>query len=135
MNKRRIIMIGTIIIVALIALIMYSEKNTKTLKCTTNGDFNDMESESTLLVEIKKNKIKDMNITIDVKIPKEYESQKDSLIASIQAQGKMKASSTKDGMELTADMNSGYFDVLGLNKESSYNELKEVLELQGYTCK
>lgn len=135
MNKRQIIMISIIIIVALTALIMMSEKNTEYLTCTVDGDFQGMESKTTFTVKVRKNKVKDMNMAIDVKVPENSEISKDDLISYINYQGKMQAKSTTDGVNLTADMSSGYFDTLGLSKESSYNELKGVLELQGYACK
>ena len=47
----------------------------------------------------------------------------------------MTATSTKDGIKLTSDMKSDYFDALELNKNSTSEEMKEVLETQGFICK
>ena len=74
-------------------------------------------------------------MTIDVKVPDDGEVSKEELISYINYQGKMKAISTDDGVELTSDMHSGYFDTLGLSTKSSSQELKQILELQGYSCK
>lgn len=135
MNKRQIIMVTIILIVALIAVIMISEKNTQYLTCNVSGDFQGMESKTKFIVKVRKNKVKDMNMTIDVVVPEDGEISKEDLLNYINYQGKMKGESTTDGVKLTASMSSGYFDTLGLSKESSYSELKQILELQGYTCK
>ena len=134
-KKREIIMIITIIILFLITIIIVSEKNTEYLNCNLNGDFNGMESKTELNIEIRKNKVKDIKMTIDVKVPDDGEVSKEELISYINYQGKMKAISTDDGVELTSDMHSGYFDTLGLSTKSSSQELKQILELQGYSCK
>lgn len=135
MNKRQIIMITIIIISALIAIIMISEKNTKYLTCNVNGEFEGMESKTTFTVKLRNNKVKDMNISIDVTVPIDSEISKEEILNYINYQGKMKGESTNNGVKLTANMHSGYFDTLGLSKESTYSELKQILELQGYTCK
>lgn len=134
MNKRQIIMISIIILAALTALIMTSEKNTEYLTCKVSGDFQGMESHTILKATIRKNKLKEMNMTIDVNIPEDSETSKEDIINYINSQGKMTGETTSNGVKLTADMHGGYFDTLGLSKETTFNELKQILELQGYTC-
>ncbi len=134
-KKREIIMISIIIIFFLITLIILSEKNTDYLTCKIDGEFNGMESKTTLTIKLRKNKLKDMNMEINVKVPENGEVKKEDLINYINYQGKMKATDTIEGVKLTTDMHSGYFDTLGLSTKTKKEELKQTLELQGYTCK
>lgn len=131
MKTRHIIMILTIVIVI---LFLFGNRNVKTLTCTTNGEMLENQTTSTLKVKMKENKVSDMNLVINMTLSSEYQSQKQNMINSINSEGKMTATSTKDGIKLTTDMKSSYFDNLGLNTISSINEMKEVLETQGFTC-
>ncbi len=131
MKTRHIIMILTIVIVI---LFLFGNRNVKTLTCTTNGEMLENQTTSTLKVKMKENKVSDMNLVINMTLSSEYQSQKQNMINSINSEGKMTATSTKDGIKLTTDMKSSYFDNLGLNAISSINEMKEVLETQGFTC-
>lgn len=126
MKTRHIIMILTIVIVI---LFLFGNRNVKTLTCTTNGEMLENQTTSTLKVKMKENKVSDMNLVINMTLSSEYQSQKQNMINSINSEGKMTATSTKDGIKLTTDMKSSYFDNLGLNAISSINEMKEVLEI------
>ena len=127
-------MIIILIISFIVMLSMKEAKNTKKLTCYVNGEFYGMESKTTLESSVKNNEIKKMKISIDVIIPVQYESEKQNLINSIRSQGKMDVVSTKDGIKLKTGMNSEYFKTLGLSKTTSYGELREALEAQGYDC-
>ncbi|MCM1052943.1 MAG: hypothetical protein NC483_03100 [Ruminococcus sp.] len=135
MKKRHIIMIIILVLAFSITMSLKEEKDTKKLECTTKSTMYDMDSLTTLNAKIKNSEIVGMDIFIDITIPKEYESQKQNMINSISAEGKMEVTSTKDGIRLKTGIHSEYFKSLGLNTKTSYNELKEVLEFQGYTCK
>lgn len=135
MKTRHVIMIITLIMVGIVMICVKDIKTTLNLTCTASGTFYELESVNTLTVKVKNNKIKSMNLAMDVTLPKDYEAQKDALIASIEREGKMQVTSTENGMMLKTGMGSDYFKSFGLSTDSSYNELKEVLELQGYTCK
>lgn len=135
MKARHVIMIIALIIIATAMFSLKEAKNIKTLTCTTKSDFQGMDSVINLEIDIKNKEVQDMNLAIDVTIPKEYLNQKQSIIDSIAASGKMQVTSTKNGMRLKAGMNSNYFNSLGLDTNTSSNELKQVLESQGYTCK
>jgi len=45
-----------------------------------------------------------------------------------------KVYSTENGIRAIFGMGSEYFDAFGLSKDVSYSEVKQVLEIQGYTC-
>ena len=53
----------------------------------------------------------------------------------IEMQGKSKVTSTEEGIRLNSGMDGSYFASLGVTKDTKYGELKQVLELQGFTCK
>jgi len=135
MKARHVIMIIVLILVATVVFSLKEEKGTKTLTCSVNNDFQGMDSVTTLKVKVKNNEIKDIDMTIDAIVPSEYQNQKQNIVDSINMQGKMQATTTKDGIRLTTDMKGEYFKSLGLNTKSSYNEFKQALEFQGYTCK
>lgn len=135
MEKRHIIMIIILILFAGIMFSIKDSKNIKTLTCNVSGEMYEMQTLTTLEVKVKRNVVKDMKVTIDVTIPEEYQSEKQNLINNFMASGKMQVTSTENGIKLKSDMKSNYFNTLGLDTNSSYNELKSALELQGYTCK
>lgn len=132
MKVRHFIMI--IILVIAISFVI-SNKGIETLTCTTEGELYESPSKSKLEISVKDNKIKDMHITIDVRLSDELMTQRDLLMQSIEAQGKSEVEATKDGIRLTSGMSGSYFTSMGLSKDTKYNELKEVLEVQGFTCK
>lgn len=135
MKARHIIMIIVLVIFASIMFSLKDAKNTKKLVCSVDSDFQGMKSKVNLDIKIKEQKIKDMDIVIDAILPDEYMNQKQEIINSISASGKMEAISTKDGIRFTSGIGSEYFKSLGVNINTSYNELKEALELQGFSCK
>lgn len=132
MKARHIIMI--IILVIAISFVI-TNKGVKTLTCTTEGELYESPSKSKLEISVKDNKIKNMYITIDVKLSAELMQQRDLLMQNIAAQGKSEVSETKDGIRLSSGMGSSYFTSMGLTEKTKINELKEVLEVQGFTCK
>lgn len=132
MKARHFVMI--IIIVIAISFVI-SNKGVEKLICTTEGELYESPSKSKLEISVKDNKIKDMYITIDVTLKEELMAQRDLLIQSIAAQGKSEVEATKDGIRLTSGMSGSYFTSMGLTENTKYSELKEVLEVQGFTCK
>lgn len=135
MKARHIIMIFVLIIFASIIISLKDAKDTEKLVCVADSDFQGMESKINLEIKVKDKKIKDMNLVIDSVLPNEALSQKQTMIASINASGKMEATSTEDGIRFRAGIGSEYFGSLGINANTKIGELKEVLELQGYSCK
>ncbi len=135
MKKRHIVMVTVLVLFALIMFGIKDSKNVKNLTCTVNGEFLNMESLTTLKIKVKGNKIKDMDIIIDAILPKESLDQKQDLINSFNASGKMKATSTKEGIRFQTGMYSNYFKALKMNTKSSYSDLKSTLELEGFSCK
>lgn len=132
MKTRHIIMI---IILVIVLSVFIDSKGTEHLTCTANGTLYESPSISTLEISIKNNVLKDINIKVNVNLTDELKEQKDDLIEMIKMEGKAEVEKTKDGIRLKSGMNGSYFTNLGLTKDISYTELKQVLEIQGFTCK
>ena len=132
MKARHFIMI--IILVIAISFVI-SNKGVEKLVCTTEGTLYESPSKSTLEISIKDNKIKDMYISIDVKLNDALMQQRDLLIQNIKSQGKSEVSKIDDGIRLSSGMSGSYFESMGITEDTKFNELKEVLEVQGFKCK
>lgn len=132
MKLRHIIMI----IILIIAISIFIDNNgVKHLTCTATGTLYESPSVSTLEISIKNDMLKDINISIDINLESKTTAEKNSLIQMAKMQGKSDVTETKNGIRLTSDMNGSYFTSLGLTKNTTFSELKEALEIQGYTCK
>lgn len=135
MKARHIVMILVLIFFATIMFSLKEEKNVVSLVCSTKGDFQGLDSTINLDVKLKENEIRDMEIVIDSILPKEYLEQKQTIINSMNSSGKGQAEGTKDGVKFTMGIQSEYYKSLGVSTKITYKELKEALELQGYSCK
>lgn len=108
--------------------------NTRTLSCSATNLEDGRITSSDLDVEIEDKEIEDMTLTLNVKLPKEQQSYKRAMIDQMREKTNQ-VTATADGVRAVFDMGSSYFDSFGITKNVSYSELKQVLELQGYTCK
>ncbi len=122
-----------LIIITLICLTGCGNSNSKTLSCsvTNNQDYGKVTS--LLEAKIKDNEVKDMSLTLNIEIPEENDIFKRSMISQMR-QKTSQVYETKNGIKAVFNMGSSYFNTLGVSKDASYNELKQVLEIQGYTC-
>lgn len=132
MKARHILML--IVLVIAVSMVI-SNKGVEQLVCTTEGELYESPSKSELVINLKDKKIRDMSITIDIYLNEEMMEQKASIIQMIEMQGKSAVSEFDKGIRLNSGMNSTYFANLGINDGTHYNELKEVLEVQGFSCK
>lgn len=107
--------------------------STKTLTCKTTEEKDGRTSNSTLEVKIKDEEVKDMNLTVEMTLSPEQQYFKQSIINQM-LQKTNKVYSTENGIRAIFGMGSEYFDAFGLSKDVSYSEVKQVLEIQGYTC-
>ncbi len=132
MKIRHVIMV-IILIIAISAVI--DTKGVSYLTCNTIGTMYEYPSKSTLEISLQKDKIKDIDITVDINLKGVSLVDKENLIQMIEMQGKSKVTSTEEGIRLNSGMDGSYFASLGVTKDTKYGELKQVLELQGFTCK
>jgi len=108
--------------------------NTRTLSCTATSSEDGRITTSDLEIEIGEKEIEDMTLILNVKLPKEEQSSKQAMMYQMR-QKTNQVTATADGIRAVFDMGNSYFDSFGITKDVSYSELKQVLELQGYTCK
>lgn len=107
--------------------------NTKTLKCTATSSEDNRHTKSDLEVTFDGEEVRDMTLSLDIELPDDQQSYKQSMIYQLR-QKTNQVYSTQKGIKAVFDMDSTYFQSLGVTKEASYGELKQVLEIQGYTC-
>jgi len=129
--KSKVIMIVCTII--MIISLSGCGSDTKTLKCSVTTKKDGGSTTSDLKVKVKNDQVKDMTLTLNMKLSEEQKKYKESMMYQMY-QKTNQVYSTTDGIKAIFDMNSSYFNTLGITKDASYNELKQVLELQGYTC-
>ncbi len=131
--KNKLIVLSVIFVV-LISIMVYGSGNTKTLKCSAIGSRDGGTTTSDLEVKIKNNVVKDMTLTLQVEIPEDQQEYKQAMIYQMR-QKTDQVSTTENGIKAVFGMDSSYFNTFGITKDASYSELKQVLELQGFTCK
>ena len=111
--------------------------NRESLVCTSTMESDEATSYATLDIDIKDNKIYDMEFTVDMEFPEEYTSQLRTIASNIQASKpymEVYIVDNKIRMITTGDRDDSFLGIK-IDQEITYGELKEVLELQGYTCK
>lgn len=133
--KLAIFIIVILIIFAIVMYLIYS-KNTKSLTCTASGTSSDIKTKSTLEVKINNKKIKDMVFTVDMIFPDNMLDQRQDYVNMIrQTKPYMRASVTDKGIRFVTTKRGGSFIGIDTSQEITTSELKQVLEIQGYTCK
>lgn len=124
----------TLLLFIILSLTGCGNSNSKTLTCTVTDTKDGRTTTSDLVVKVINNEVRDMTLTLDITLPKGAEDYRQAMIYQL-SQKTDKIYSTNNGLKAVFDMGSSYFNTLGITKDASYSELKEVLELQGYTCK
>ena len=110
--------------------------NRESLVCISTTESDEATSYATLDIDIKDNKIYDMEFTVDMEFPEEYTSQLRTIASNIQASKpymEVYIVDNKIRMITTGDRDDSFLGIK-IDQEITYGELKEVLELQGYTC-
>jgi len=111
-------------------------KDTKKLTCTDEDVSSDIKKISDLSIKVKDKQIKDMTFTVDMIFPKESLSQRQSYMDEIRrTKPYMDVSLIDSGIRIVTEMEDGSFIGIDAGQEITISELKEVLEIQGYTCK
>ena len=122
-------------LVALVSVFVMTGCGGKNLTCTTSNDIAGIEMNSTVKISFKGDKMNDMKVIIDVKVPDEYKDQKQDLVDELkELDENIKVTETKDGVkaEMTAD--EDYFKQLNIDSETvTYDDLKKAFEAQKYT--
>lgn len=107
------------------------------LTCTATDETTEIKKYSTLNIKVKNNKVSDMKFTVDMIYPESYQNQLQAMANNIKSSKPyMDVILIKDGIRLiTNDDPDNSFIGIKMDQEITYNELKEVLELQDYICK
>lgn len=135
MKKRWIIFILLFIIALIVVIILINSRDTKKLICRATDDSSTIKTESELVIKVKDKKVKDMDFTVDMIFPREQLSQRYSYINTIkQTKPYMNATIIDEGIKLVTEMEDGSFIGIDAEQEVTIAELKQVLEIQGYTC-
>lgn len=135
-EKKWIVFIVLSLIVFFIILYIIDSKNTKTLTCTASGTSSDIKTESNLEIKVNNKKINDMIFTVHMIFPEELFDQRQNYVNMIrQTKPYMSASMTSDGIKFVTREQGGSFIGIDTTQEITISELKQVLEIQGYTCK
>lgn len=110
--------------------------NTQKLVCTASNTEDDIKSYSTLEIKIKENKVSSMEFVVDMEFPEEYRNQLVTIANNIQSSKPYMDVSVVNGKIrlVTKDGPDESFLGIKIDQEITYGELKEVLELQDYTC-
>jgi len=125
-----------IVIIFLVMLSLTGCKDTKKLTCTDEDVSSDIKKISDLSIKVKDKQIKDMTFTVDMIFPKESLSQRQSYMDEIRrTKPYMDVSLIDSGIRIVTEMEDGSFIGIDAGQEITISELKEVLEIQGYTCK
>ena len=110
--------------------------NTQKLTCTASNTNDDIKSSSEIAVKIKDDRVVDMKFTVDMKFPKEYQSQLQNIANNIKASKPyMQVTLIDGGIRLVTNDDRDSFIGIEMDQKITYGELKGMLELQDYTCK
>lgn len=111
--------------------------SSKTLTCTKTETSEGMETKAAVEIKFKKDTVEAMNLTIDLKLPEEYKDQKKELMDTYKnMMSGVDVKETKDGIQITADSDSEYFDSFDIDKgKAKYEDAKKAFEDQGFKCK
>lgn len=125
------------IIILLMLLTLTGCSKSQKLTCTATDETTEIKKYSTLDIKIKNNRVKDMKFTVDTIFPESYQNQLQTMANNIKSSKPyMDVILIKDGIRLiTNDDPDNSFIGIKMDQEITYNELKEVLELQDYICK
>lgn len=127
------LIVGSLLLIMLVCITGCGNSNTRVLKCSATNSQDGRETTSDLEVKVRDNEIKDMTLTLNIELSSKQQSYKQAMIYQLR-QKTDRVYSTDKGIEAVFGMGSSYFNTLGITKDVSYGELKQVLELQGYTC-
>lgn len=124
-----------LVLLSLITVLVLTGCGKKELTCTMSQTENNIKMDSTVVVNFDGKTVEDMNMTMDVEIPETLQSQKETL-KNFYEQATFKVEDTDKGLRLTADKDSTFFKDLKLGEsKANYDDTKDALEAQGFTCK
>ena len=125
----------TYIILLAVVIILTGCSDTKKLTCTSIENKDDMQTDSVIEIKVKDNRVSDMKFTVDMKFKEGNQQDIQSMADSIKASKPyMDVTLISGGIRLVTTDDKDSFIGIKMDQEITYNELKEVLELQEYVC-
>ncbi len=106
---------------------------TRNLKCSATESQDGRTTTSDLEVKVKNDEVKDMTLVLNIVLPENNQAYQQAMISQLR-QKTDQIYVTNNRIKAVFGMDT-YFNALGISKDASYSELKQVLEIQGYTCK
>ncbi len=135
-NHTWIIFIVLLLIGCTLSIYIIDLKNTKTLTCLAEDTSSDIKTKSNLEIKVNNQKIKDMTFTVNMIFPEELLDQRQNYVNTIrQTKPYMSASVTDEGIKFVTKEHGSSFIGIDTSQKITISELKQVLEVQGYTCK
>ncbi len=123
------------IILLAVVIILTGCSDTKKLTCTSIENKDDMQTDSVIEIKVKDNRVSDMKFTVDMKFKEGNQQDIQSMADSIKASKPyMDVTLISGGIRLVTTDDKDSFIGIKMDQEITYNELKEVLELQEYVC-
>lgn len=124
------------IILLLVMVIMFTGcSDTKKLTCKSIENKDDKQTDSVIEIKVKDNRVSDMKFTVDMKFKEGNQQDIQSMADSIKASKPyMDVTLINGGIRLVTTDDKDSFIGIKMDQEITYNELKEVLELQEYVC-
>lgn len=125
-----------ILVVLLLVLTLTGCSDAKRLTCTSTDESDGTTKFSTLNIKVKDKEVKDMKFTVDMIFPAEAQNQRQTYIDNIKrTKPFIDATLIDGGIRMVTKMEDGSFIGIDAGQEITISELREVLEVQGYTCK
>ena len=124
------------IILLLVMVIMFTGcSDTKKLTCKSIENKDDKQTDSVIEIKVKDNRVADMKFTVGMTFKEGNQQDIQSMADSIKASKPyMDVTLINGGIRLVTTDDKDSFIGIKMDQEITYNELKEVLELQEYVC-
>lgn len=123
-------------ILLLVMVIMFTGcSDIKKLTCKSIENKDDKQTDSVIEIKVKDNRVSDMKFTVDMKFKEGNQQDIQSMADSIKtSKPYMDVTLIDGGIRLVTTDDKDSFIGIKMDQEITYNELKEVLELQEYVC-
>ncbi len=124
-----------IILLLVLVIMLTGCSDTKKLTCKSFENKNDMQTDSIIEIKVKDNQVSNMKFTVDMKFKEGNQQDIQSMADSIKtSKPYMDVTLIDGGIRLVTTDDKDSFIGIKMDQEITYNELKEVLELQEYVC-
>lgn len=141
-NNTSIIIVAVVGIIVVVGIVYFVFFNTKKLSCTSHESSMGITSDSTFDLKFKNNKFSSMNavITFDFGSMSTYKDQyleimKESYLEDISDTIKYSIKEDGNKVVMTFSASNTGAEIFDIDEDGDYDDIKEFLENNGYTCK